>query len=112
MISMTYELKQITENHLLLLLTFYHERSYSDAKTAIEARDVKNMPLGRTILPCTQELVDWGFVERTNPGASRRAGHRHITTAKGKEVVEACFEKLRSLSQPGEGFVFYYNEFS
>lgn len=104
MISIIFDSKLITENHLLLLLTFHQERSYSEAKVAIENREVKNMPLGRTVLPCTQELVDWGFVRRTNPGASRRAGHKHITTDEGKEVVQVWFEKLRDLSQPGEGF--------
>ena len=91
--------------HILLLLAYKSERSKAQAYRAITHED-ERIDMGRHVLPFTQELVDWGLVRRTNPGAPSVKGHRHLITSKGMSALENYFERLNNIAhlKPNYGF--------
>ena len=86
------------ELHVYLLLAFCNHLNLSEAQNLLDDQLYKRYHLGRKIIPYTQELLDWGFLERTNPGAPRVSGYMHLTTPKGREAIDQWFETLKSVS--------------
>ena len=89
----------LTDKHILLLLAYAPERSKVQAQRIIDYRLGKELHMGRHILPLTQELIDLGLIERTNPGSPSVKGHKHVTTSRGHEVVNEYFDLLKSISE-------------
>lgn len=96
----------ITEKHVLLLQAYKHERNKRQAQEAIAHYSGRELNFGRHVYPLTQDLIDWGFVKRTNPGSSNAKGHKHIITSTGKEALSNYFKMLDSISQPQPNFGF------
>ncbi len=97
---------KITENHYLLMQSYRTPRSYTASQKAINYYLGKHINLPRKIPSLTQELVDWGLVERTNPGSSCREGYKHKITLKGKEVIQEYESAIRRISEPCPKFGF------
>jgi len=100
-----YDLR-LNPNHIHLLLAYMRERSKSQAQKAIGYRLGKEPHMGRHILPLTQELIDYGFIERTNPDSPSVKGHKHVITSRGREVVKEYFDLLKSISEAEPKFGF------
>lgn len=96
----------LNQKHILLLLAYKIERSKSQAHKAIAYQFGKELHMGRDVLPLTQELIELGLVERTNPNAPAVRGHKHVTTADGCKEIEAFFNSLESISRPNPKFGF------
>lgn len=89
----------LSEKHFWLLLAYKQELNKSQAKNAIYDCLGKDLNFGRHILPLTQELIDLGYIKRTNPDASSKAGHKHIITPEGETAVFEYLENLKSISK-------------
>ena len=59
----------LTHKHMLLMLAYKSERNKSQAQKAIDYHVGEVLNMGRHVLPYTQNLIDWGLIERTNPEA-------------------------------------------
>lgn len=87
----------LTEKHILLLCAYKQERNKSQAQEAIDYCTGRVLSFGRDILPFTQQLIDWGCIERTNPNASFKKGHKHIITPKGEEALKQYLERYSKM---------------
>ena len=84
--------------HIYLLLAYSQKRNKSQAQKAIYDSLEIDLSLGRKVIPLTQELVEWGLIERINPNSSNSSGHVHETNFKGRVEIEKYIKKLRSIS--------------
>ncbi|MGK7930471.1 MAG: hypothetical protein AB4041_03410 [Microcystaceae cyanobacterium] len=66
---------RLTEKHVLLLQAYKQERNKSQAQQAIYYCTGRELSFGRHVLPLTQQLIDLGYIKRTNPNASSKKGH-------------------------------------
>lgn len=96
----------LTHKHVLLLTAYKSERNKTQAQKAIDYNLGIDMNMGRHVLPKTQELIDWGLIQRTNPQAPASKGHRNIITEQGLYELDCYFEKLNSIASPNPQYGF------
>lgn len=92
--------------HVLLLLAYRSERNKTQAQRAIDYNMGETLNMGRHVLPYTQELIDWGLIERTNPDDPSSLGHKSVITTLGQDELESYFAKLNSIANPNPNFGF------
>ena len=95
-----------TEKHFMLLLAYRVERNKSQAQKAIYYCTNKQLSFGRHIVPFTQELIDLGYIKRTNPNSSHKQGHNHIITLEGEKAINEYSMQIDSISRPQPEFGF------
>lgn len=100
------DFQSLTDKHIFLLYAYKQERNKSQAQKAISYYMGRELNFGRHILPLTQELIDLGYIERTNPDASSKTGHNHMITPKGEDAVKQYLRTLESISKPQAEFGF------
>lgn len=103
---MTIGRNQITYKHVLLLIAYKSERNKTQAQKAIDYNMGETLNMGRHVLPYTQELLDWGLIDRTNPEAASSSGHKSVITAHGLDELDSYFCKLNSIADPDPKFGF------
>lgn len=99
-------LYKLQYKHVLLLIAYKSERNKAQVQRAIEYKMNEPINMGRHILPYTQELIDWGLIERTNPQASSSSGHNSLITALGLSALDGYFSKLHSIADRDPKFGF------
>jgi hypothetical protein len=92
--------------HVLLLLAYKSERNKTQAQKAIDYNMGETLNMGRHVLPYTQELIEWGLIERTNPEDPSSLGHKSVITAYGLDELNGYFCKLNSISNRDPNFGF------
>lgn len=94
----------LTYKHFLLLSAYQAERSKAQAHRAINYEMNENLSMGRHVLPYTQQLIDWGFIVRTNPNEPRVRGHKHLITNEGRHALDRFINGFKDLSIPNPDF--------
>jgi predicted Zn-ribbon and HTH transcriptional regulator len=89
----------LTELHMQLAIAYQVPRNLSQVGRALDQELGKVYHQGRHIIPYTQNLEDWGYIQRVNPGACKSAGYIFQTTALGKQIIAKYYLWLEQSQQ-------------
>lgn len=94
----------LTYKPTLVLSSYKVERNKSQAQRAISYEFNENLSMGRHILPYTQQLIDMGFIARTNPDEPRVRGHKHLITDQGQLALDRYLERFNKIATPNPAY--------